>query len=131
MSETATEQLTGKSLLQKVKELKEEMSNPTRRELARLCGYTSKTRKGEARINVAEFYEELLKAKGLNLDSESAQRRGREATFRVSVQKNGQILIGAAYTKSMGLKPGDEFDVKLGYKHIHLIQRDLDAEGDE
>lgn len=130
MSETATEQLIGKPLLQKVKELKEEMQNPSRRELARLCGYASKTRKGEVRINVAEFYEELLKAKGLNLDSEGSQRRGREATYRVTVQKNGQILIGAAYTKSMGLKPGDEFDVKLGYKHIHLIQRDESSDSE-
>ena len=130
MSETATEQLTGKPLLQKVKELKEEMKNPSRRELARLCGYSSKTRKGEVRINVADFYEELLKAKGLNLDNETSQRRGREATYKVTVQKNGQILIGAAYTKSMGLKPGDEFDVKLGYKHIHLIQRDAAAESE-
>lgn len=124
MSETVTEQLTGKALLQKVKELKETSGNPTRRELARLCGYSTTTGKGETRINVAEFYEALLEAKGLNLGSEQSQRRGREATFKVSVQKNGQILIGASYTKSMGLKPGDEFDVKLGYKHIHLIQRD-------
>jgi len=26
----------------------------------------------------------------------------------------------------MGLKPGDEFEIKLGYKHIHLIQLDSD-----
>ncbi len=26
----------------------------------------------------------------------------------------------------MGLKPGDEFEIKLGYKHIHLIQVDAD-----
>jgi len=123
-----TEALNGKALLQKVRELKETSENPSRRELARLCGYSTTTKKGEARINVAEFYEALLEAKGLNLGIEKSQRRGREATFRVSVQKNGQILIGAAYTKTMSLKPGDEFDVKLGYKHIHLIQRDEEAD---
>jgi hypothetical protein len=26
----------------------------------------------------------------------------------------------------MGLKPGDEFEIKLGYKHIRLIQIDVD-----
>jgi AbrB-like transcriptional regulator len=31
-------------------------------------------------------------------------------------------LIGAAYTKEMGLKEGDTFSIKLGYKHIHLVQ---------
>ena len=29
----------------------------------------------------------------------------------------------------MGLKPGDEFEIKLGYKHIHLIQLD-NSKGD-
>ena len=24
----------------------------------------------------------------------------------------------------MGLQPGDEFEIKLGYKHIHLVQLD-------
>jgi hypothetical protein len=33
-------------------------------------------------------------------------------------------VIGAAYTLSMGLKPGDEFEIKLGYKHIRLVQLD-------
>jgi hypothetical protein len=32
------------------------------------------------------------------------------------------LLIGAAYTKGMGLSEGDIFTIKLGYKHIHLIQ---------
>jgi len=40
------------------------------------------------------------------------------------VHKNGQIVIGSTYTDEMGLKPGDEFEIKLGYKHIHLIQLD-------
>jgi hypothetical protein len=30
----------------------------------------------------------------------------------------------------MGLKPGDQFEIKLGYKHIHLIQIDSDRNGD-
>lgn len=123
------EQLVGKALLKKVKELNKTTPDATRREIARLCGYSKMTKKGEPRINVAEFYEALLEAKGLNIGSgESSQRRGREATFKVGVHKNGQILIGASYTKNMGLQPGDEFDVKLGYKHIHLVKRGEEAE---
>ena len=38
----------------------------------------------------------------------------------------GSIVIGANYTQEMGLKPGDEFEIKLGYKHIRLIQIDVD-----
>lgn len=124
MSDAASERLSGKALLQKVKEF----SHLSKRELARQCGYAKSSKKGDSRINLAEFYEALLQARGVSLDSDQAQKRGREATYRVSVQKNGQILIGAAYTKNMNLNPGDEFDVKLGYKHIHLIQRDEDSE---
>lgn len=120
MAEVMIAPLRGKPLLQKVKEL----SDMSRREVARECGYYTETRKGDTRINLAEFYEALLEARGINLDSESGQKRGREASYRISVQKNGQILIGSAYTKEMGLKPGDVFDVKLGYKHIHLYQND-------
>ena len=124
-----TEVLTGKDLLSKVKELNQTLSKPTRRELARLCGYSKTTKKGEARINVTGFYEALLEAKGLTVGSEKqSKRRGRTATMKVVVQKNGQILIGSSYSKKMGLEPGDEFDIKLGYKHIHLVKSDDSSE---
>lgn len=72
----------------------------------------------------------MLEAKGTTLDAEGAKDgRGREPTYRVSVHKNGQIVIGSTYTEKMGLKPGDEFEIKLGYKHIHLIQIDSDRNG--
>ena len=79
------------------------------------------------RVNLTDFYDAVLAAKGVPLDPEGAKDgRGREPTYRVSVHKNGQIVIGATYTEAMGLKPGDEFEIKLGYKHIHLIQVDSD-----
>jgi hypothetical protein len=31
-------------------------------------------------------------------------------------------VIGTTYTKEMNLQPGDEFEIKVGYKHIHLKQ---------
>jgi len=65
----------------------------------------------------------VLEAKGLSLSPGSSRdKRGREPTFRVSVHKNGQLIIGSAYTEKMNLKPGDEFEIQLGYKHIHLKQ---------
>ena len=76
-------------------------------------------------MNLTEFYDALLAAEGMPLDPEgSKDGRGREPTYRVSVHKNGQIVIGAAYTQAMGLNPGDEFEIKLGYKHIRLVQLD-------
>jgi AbrB family looped-hinge helix DNA binding protein len=123
MTETATAPLTGKALLQKVKEL----SQLPRRETAKRCGYYTITKNSQTRVNLTDFYDALLVATGVPLSPEgSKDGRGREPTYRVSVHQNGQIVIGAAYTKAMGLKPGDEFEIKLGYKHIHLIQMDVD-----
>ncbi|MBD1935462.1 MULTISPECIES: AbrB family transcriptional regulator [Cyanophyceae] len=123
MTETATSPLTGKALLQKVKEL----SNLPRRETAKRCGYYTVTKNNQTRVNLTDFYDAVLGAKGVPLDPEGTKDgRGREPTYRVSVHKNGQIVIGATYTEAMGLKPGDEFEIKLGYKHIHLIQVDGD-----
>jgi AbrB family looped-hinge helix DNA binding protein len=124
MTETATTPLTGKALLQKVKEL----SHLPRRETAKRCGYYTTTKNDQTRVNLTDFYDAVLAAKGVPLDPEGTKDgRGREPTYRVSVHKNGQIVIGATYTQAMGLKPGDEFEIKLGYKHIHLKQMDGDG----
>jgi len=118
MAETSTP-LSGKALLQKVKEL----AHLSKRETAKACGYYTLTKDGQMRVNLSGFYDALLEAKGILLEPESTRDgRGREATYRISVHKNGQIVIGSAYTQEMGLKPGDEFEIKLGYKHIHLHQ---------
>ncbi|XDE62319.1 AbrB family transcriptional regulator [Arthrospira platensis BEA 1257B] len=118
MSQAATTPLVGKDLLQKVKEL----SDIPRRETARLCGYYT-IKDGEVRVNLTDFYDALLEARGIPFNSETPKDgRGRDATYTVSVHKNGQIVIGSTYTKEMGLGTGDEFEIKLGYKHIHLIQ---------
>jgi bifunctional DNA-binding transcriptional regulator/antitoxin component of YhaV-PrlF toxin-antitoxin module len=127
MSEIATAPLTGKALLAKVKEL----SNFPRRERAKQCGYYTVTKNNQVRVNLTDFYDALLSARGIPLSPESPKDgRGREPTYRVSVHQNGQIVIGATYTKAMGLEPGDEFEIKLGYKHIHLIQVDSDKKSD-
>lgn len=112
------EPLTGKALLQKIKEV----SNLSRREVAKRCGYYNTSSSGQIKINLTDFYDAVLAAKGIALEPEGTKDgRGREATYRVSVHKNGQLVIGSNYTKEMGLKPGDQFEIKLGYKHIHLI----------
>ena len=131
MVETATSPLTGKALLQKVKG-----SDLPRRDLAKECGYYTATKSGVKRVNLSDFYNAVLAAKGVELEPEGTKDgRGREASYRVSVHKNGSIVIGANYTQSMGLQPGDEFEIKLGYKHIRLIQSDSnkteEADGDE
>ncbi len=110
--------LTGKALLQRVKEL----SHLAKRETAKQCGYVKTSPSGAVRTDLSGFYDAVLSAKGVKLDETTRDRRGKVATNKATVHKNGQLLIGSAYTKGMGLKEGDTFTIKLGYKHIHLIQ---------
>ena len=125
---TETSPLTGKALLQKVKEL----SDLPRRERAKRCGYYTVTKNNQTRVNLTDFYDALLAARGIPLSPEKPKDgRGRESTNKVSVHKNYLIVIGATYTQQMGLKSGDQFEIKLGYKHIHLIQIDSDKNGSD
>jgi AbrB-like transcriptional regulator len=125
MKESAPTALIGKVLLAKVKEL----SHLSRRETAKQCGYYTVSKSGQVRVNLTDFYDAVLLAKGVPVGPEASKDgRGRDATYKVTVHQNGQIVIGAAYTKEMGLKQGDEFKIKLGYKHIYLEAIGKDGE---
>ena len=45
------------------------------------------------------------------------------------MQFNGNLMVGKAYTAMLDLKPGDEFEIKLGRKQIRLVP--LGAEDEE
>jgi AbrB-like transcriptional regulator len=121
------EPLVGEELLQKVKEL----GNVSREDKARECGYFTETKNGVERVNMMKFLNALLDADGVQLDSKATGggRGGRSASGKITVQSNNNLLIGAAYTKKMGLKEGDVFEISLGRKHIHLKQ--IDSNGNE
>ena len=46
---------------------------------------------------------------------------GRKLSYTATVQGNGNLLIGKAYTALLDLKPGDEYKIKLGKKQIRLL----------
>ncbi len=117
---TQPEPLTGAELLEKVRQL----GNLSKEEKARECGYYTLTKNGIERVNMMKFLNALIDAEGIELDSSpnGQGRGGRSASYRISVQSNNNLLIGSAYTKKMNLKPGDEFEITLGRKHIHLKQ---------
>ncbi len=125
------EPLVGEDLLRKVKELE----NLSKEEKAKQCGYYTVTKNGVERVNMMKFLNALIDAEGIQLDSSPSAngRGGRSASYRISVQSNGNLLIGSAYTKQMNLKPGDEFLITLGKKHIRLKQIEgddkIDADG--
>ena len=112
--------LTGTELLVKVKEL----GDVSKSDLVRSCGYMSTKKDGTERLNFTAFYEALLGAKGVSLGDSPSKGRGkggRSLSYIATVQGNGNLLVGKAYTAMLDLKPGDEFEIKLGRKQIKLF----------
>jgi len=118
--------LVGSDLLAKVKDL----GDVSKSDLVRACGYVSAKKDGSERLNFTAFYEALLEAKGLSLGSggTSAGKAGRKLSYVATVQGNGNLLVGKAYTALLGLQPGDEFEIKLGRKQIKLIPAGAEEE---
>ncbi|MFM9101935.1 MAG: AbrB family transcriptional regulator [Cyanobium sp.] len=111
--------LTGSDLLAKFKEL----GDASKSELVRQCGYVSTKKDGSERLNFTAFYEALLAAKGMSLGEGGKDRAkaGRGLSYMAKVHFNGNLMVGKAYTDQLGLKPGDEFEIKLGRKQIQLL----------
>jgi len=112
--------LTGSELISKLKEL----GDASKSDLVRAAGFVSTKKDGSERLNFTAFYEALLEAKGVSLGDGSGKGRGkggRTLSFVATVQGNGNLLVGKAYTALLGLEPGDEFEIKLGRKQIKLI----------
>ena len=120
--------LTGSDLLTKVKEL----GDVSKSDLVRAAGYVSTKKNGGERLNFTAFYEALLEAKGVSLGTTGVAgigKGGRKLSYVATVQGNGNLLIGKAYTALLDLKTGDEFGIKLGRKQIRLVP--AGAEEDE
>jgi hypothetical protein len=65
-----------------------------------------------------------LKPRGVSLGEGGGNckgKAGRSLTHVATVQGNGNLLVGKAYTALLDLNPGDEFEIKLGRKQIQLI----------
>ena len=105
--------LVGKELLDKARSL----SNRPEDDIARGCGYVGPS----GRLLKKSFYRALVEAKaeaqGWQLPRSSGNTgggsRGRQAEFRTRVHGNGNLLIGHAYTRRLGLEPGQEFRIEL------------------
>ncbi len=121
--------LTGTELLTKVKDL----GDVSKTDLATACGYVSKKKDGSDRVNFTAFYEALLNAKGIDLGGGNAGvgKGGRKLSYVATVQGNGNLLIGKAYTAMLDLQVGDEFTIKLGKKAIRLIPVGGEEEGED
>ena len=112
--ELIAEMLVGKELLDKARSL----SNRPEDDIARGCGYVGPS----GRLLKKSFYRALVEAKaeaqGWQLPRSTTSgggsgSRGRQAEFRTRVHGNGNLLIGHAYTRRLGLEPGQEFRIEL------------------
>ena len=108
--------LTGSDLLAKFKEV-EGLSDS---EQCRACGYVSTKKNGESRLNYTAYYKALLEAKGMKMGNSVVGKGGRKLSYVATVQGNGNLLIGKAYTALLDLKPGDVYKIKLTKKQIKL-----------
>lgn len=114
--------VSGKELLKLIKQ------NPakTAKQLAEMAGYTTVTKTGQQRVKMLAFQSAVLEANNIAIKPELEEvetvRGGRKASYRIQVQQNGNLLIGSAYTRQMGLQPGSEFEIQIGRKHIKLVQ---------
>ena len=100
--------LEGKALLDKARSL----SNRPEDQIARACGYVGPS----GRVLKKSFYRALVAAKGYSLPSAlsgAGFSKGCQAEFRTRVHGNGNLLIGQAYTRRMGLEPGQEFRIEI------------------
>jgi len=108
------EMLEGQALLDRARAL----SNRPEDEIARACGYTGPS----GRVLKKSFYRALVAAKGYSMPNgggktssgrASGQGKGRQAEYRTRVHGNGNLLIGHAYTRRLGLEPGQEFRIEI------------------
>ena len=120
--------LVGKELLDKARSL----SNRPEDDIARGCGYVGPS----GRLLKKSFYRALVEAKaeaqGWQLpkrsSSSSGASRGRQAEFRTRVHGNGNLLIGHAYTRQLGLEPGQEFRIELQQDSGTIVLQQLDQD---
>ena len=113
--------LTGSELIAKTKELKD----VTETEKVRACGYVTTSKNGKERCNFNAYYKAIAMAQGYKSsgdgDKNTIGKGGRKLSYIATVQGNGNLLIGKAYTAILDLKAGDEFEIKLGRKQIKLL----------
>lgn len=90
-------------------------------ELARTAGYVRETKKGKEQVLVKQFYNALLRAKGVAIAIGKAP--GKVARYQTTVHKSGVILLGRTYSSKFNLQPGDELEILIDDDAIRLVPR--------
>ena len=82
--------------------------------------YFSKSKNGKKRKNYNAYYKAIAAAQGYKSSSHNEKggigKGGRKLSYIATVQGNGNLLIGKAYTALLDLKAGDNFEIKFKKK---------------
>lgn len=106
----ALPKLTGKALLEKIKEIGAAPKNV----VAHACGYSSVKKDGTTKYMFVQFQDAVLAAKGIAFEpAESVARAGRTPTYHTKVGKSGSIIIGTAYAEMQQLPEGQALKITL------------------
>jgi putative toxin-antitoxin system antitoxin component (TIGR02293 family) len=97
---TSANPLTGKALLQRVKEFAPLSKN----EIAQECGYVQTTTSGVSRTDLTGFYDAVLAAKGVKLGGESGEDTARKEISQVNLHNTIEIETNLA-TKNITSTP--------------------------
>lgn len=115
--------LVGQALIDRARDL----SDHAPEEIARACGYVGPG----GRVLRKAFLQALVEARGL-APRHGAEglaggaSRGRQAEYRTRVHGNGNLLIGQAYTRRLGLAPGQECRIEVHQETGTIWLRPLD-----
>lgn len=120
--------LVGQALIDRARDL----SDHAPEDIARACGYVGPG----GRVLRKAFLRALVEARGLSPSRAAAAvaggaSRGRQAEYRTRVHGNGNLLIGQAYTRRLGLAPGQECRIELHQETGTIWLRPLDQDGSD
>jgi len=120
--------LVGQALIDRARDL----SDHAPEEIARACGYVGPG----GRVLRKAFLQALVEARGLaprrgTEPLAGGASRGRQAEYRTRVHGNGNLLIGQAYTRRLGLAPGQECRIELHQETGTIWLRPMDHDDDD
>jgi hypothetical protein len=120
--------LVGQALIDRARDL----SDHSPEDIARACGYVGPG----GRVLRKAFLQALVEARGLAPARTAAAvagggSRGRQAEYRTRVHGNGNLLIGQAYTRRLGLAPGQECRIELHQETGTIWLRPVDQDDSE
>ncbi|MCF8133112.1 MAG: transcriptional regulator [Synechococcus sp. Tobar2m-G35] len=120
--------LVGQALIDRARDL----SDHSPEDIARACGYVGPG----GRVLRKAFLQALVEARGLAPARPAAAvagggSRGRQAEYRTRVHGNGNLLIGQAYTRRLGLEPGQECRIELHQETGTIWLRPLDQDASD